>query len=54
VGLLTGDLITWAGGTPAPSPAVILRAYAAQASETALLVGVERGSEPLVMALPRP
>ena len=53
-GLQPGDLITWTGSTQAPAPAAVLRAYAAQASGSALLAGVERGGQPLVVALPHP
>jgi hypothetical protein len=53
-GLQAGDLIAWAGAAQAPPPEAVLRAYAAQASGSALLVGVERGGQPLVVALPHP
>ncbi|MDE3156239.1 MAG: PDZ domain-containing protein [Acidobacteriota bacterium] len=53
-GLLAGDFIVRFGGTSAPAPALVTRAFGQAAPGTYLVASVERNGRPLVVALRKP
>ena len=49
--LREGDVITFAGGQPSPTPAQVTRAFASLPASGSLLVAISRGSERSVVAI---
>jgi S1-C subfamily serine protease len=53
-GMQEGDVVTWIDGTDAPTPQRVTAIWAALAPKESALVRIDRGGEPLVLALGRP
>lgn len=53
-GVREGDVITFAGGVQAPTPAQVTRAFAAEGAGRSIVIGVTRGASHMVLPVNKP